>query len=463
MTHHLPEGPVGFTRRTALLLVLLCATQFLLILDISVANVALPSISSELRMERDDLTWVLTLYVLVFGGLMILGGRLADVFGTKRILILGLLIFTAGSSAAGLATAPELLLAGRAVQGAGAALASPSALALVTTVFEGRTRTRALAVWAGVGGAGAVAGVLIGGVLVAGVGWRWAFLGSAALGIGALAALARALPAAPPRSEPRRRVDLIGALLVTAATVGLVAALNGTGPTGWLLGGSVLGYLLFVRHERAHPEPLVAPALVRSRPVVAGLVLMLTASALMAGNFLLGSFYLQNSAGWGPLATGLAFAPSALGTVVGAHLGGTVVHSAGPRIAAVSGLAVVAGGATAAALWLSPVLVVAGLTVSGLGLGATFVSATSTALSRAEPDTAGVLSGVVNASHEIGAAFGIATLSLVALGGETIARVRPADFSLAWTVAAAFAAAAAAVALAAVPGGRPAPTSRFVH
>lgn len=463
MTDHV-HGPLTFTRRSAVTLVLLCAAQFLLILDISVANVALPTIGAELEMGRGALTWVLTGYVVLFGGLMVLGGRLADVFGAKRMLLIGLAVFTAGSLVAGLADSAAWLLAGRAVQGIGAALTSPSALALVTTSFAGALRTRALAVWAGVGASGAVAGVLIGGLLVGGPGWRWAFLGTVPLAAAILILFARVVRSSD-GARPRPRIDVVGAILVTGSTAALVAALAGTGPSVWLAVAAAIGFTAFALVERAHPEPLVDFAALRTPSVRAGLVLMLVASALMAGNFLLGSFYLQQLEEWDALTTGAAFMPSAIATVLGAHAGGHLIQHHGPRVAAATGLSAVVVGAIAAGLWLSPVTAIAGLTVGGLGLGATFVSATTTALAHADQRSTGVLSGVVNSFHEIGAALGVAVLSAIALGqSATETGGVPAGFSAAWFAAAGLAGVTALVALVLVPAGRLAHSGhRFVH
>jgi len=463
------SAPALTGRRAWISLVLLCTAQFMLILDISVANVALPTIGADLGLDSGLLTWVITLYVLMFGGFMVLGGRVADLVGAKRTITAGLVVFAGASFAAGLATDALSLLGARGAQGLAAAFISPAALALITTGFSGSDRTRALSVWAAVGATGAVAGVLLGGLIVAGPGWRWTFLVTGPVALALLALLARALPASS-RTGARARLDLAGALLVTAATMLFIAALQNLGVsvgalplTPLLLAAATAAYTAFAVVEKRRADPLFDLTLLRRRGLRPGVVLMLMASALMAGNFVLGSFFLQQHEGWSALATGLAFVPSAVATVLGAHLGGRIVIRVGPRPAAAVGMLATMIGAGAAAAWLTPVAVIVGLTICGLGLGTAFVAATTTALSHAGHEDAGVVSGVVNTFHEFGAAIGVSALSAIAIG-PLAAPTTGAGFANAWGTAALVALVAAVIAAFAVPRGTPAGDhARFVH
>jgi EmrB/QacA subfamily drug resistance transporter len=468
----IPHAPTDTVRqpRRWLALALLSAAQFMLILDITVVNIALPEIGADLGLGRDALTWVVTAYTLLFGGLMLVGGRMADLFGARRVLLSGLAAFTVASLAAGLAPTAGVLLAARAAQGIGAALISPAALSIVATTFTGAERTRALSVWAALGGTGSAAGVLLGGLLTAGPGWQWVFYVNVPVGLAVLAALPAVTPAGRP-APGSRRIDLPGAALVTAATATLIYTLIRAGDLGWTdpatlagLGAAGALYALFVALERRVRTPLMDPAILTRRPVVAGTFLMLTATALLVAGFFLGSFSLQHVAGYGPLATGLAFLPVALSTIAGAHLGGRAIVRVGARPLAGAGLLVAAAGTAVAALagglagLASPAGaagLVTGIAVAAAGIGATFIAATSTALAHTSPGEAGLTSGIVNTFHELGAAIGVATVSGIA-GASLLTGLDPAGFTRAFTVASIGALGAAAVAVTLVPAGRPA-------
>ncbi|QIZ01435.2 MFS transporter [Streptomyces sp. S1D4-11] len=392
------------------MLVLLCLAQFMLILDVTVVNVALPDMAADLDLGRQALTWVVTSYTLCFGGLMLLGGRLADVFGAHRTVLVGLAVFTTASLVTGLATGAPMLLGGRISQGIGAALLSPAALSIVTTGFQGAERNKALGVWAAVGGTGSAIGVLLGGALTDGPGWQWVFYINVPVGVLALAALPGLLPARPPRLT---RLDLPGALLVTAGTGSLIYGLVKAGDTGWsgaatllsLLAAVVL-YGAFAAVERFSGAPLMDLRMLTRRPVVAGAFLLLIATALLIAFFFLGSVYLQHVRGFSPLRTGLVFLPVAVATAVGAHLGSRLVGRIDSRTTAVGGLLIAAAG-TAPLTRLSHdgsvyAGLLPGLAVASLGLGAVFVTATTTALAMVALEEAGLASGVVNTFHEVG-------------------------------------------------------------
>jgi EmrB/QacA subfamily drug resistance transporter len=452
-----------------LLLGLLGAGQFMLILDITVVNVALPDISADLRLDRTALTWVVTAYTLLFGGLMLLGGRLADLLTARRTLLAGLAVFTAASLLSGLAGTGATLIAGRALQGVGAALLSPAALSIVTTTFTGTDRHRALGVWAALGGSGSAIGVLLGGLLTAGPGWRWIFFLNVPVGLAVLAALP-ALLRTLPATRRRERLDLPGAALITAATATLVYALTRAGDTGWTGAGTLVPLAAaavlaaaFVALERRTAAPLLDPSLLARRPMAAGTVLMLVATALLVGGFFIGSFWLQHGRGFTALETGLAFLPVAVATIIGAHLASRLIAHAGARAVAVAGLTAAAAGAVLAAVWSGPAGLVTGIAIMAAGAGATFVAATTTALAHVEPERAGVASGAVNTFHEIGGAAGVAAVSSIA-AGSLAPGAATGGFLDALVFVAITAAAAAAIAAVLVPGGRPpAGAARHMH
>lgn len=442
-------------------LALICLAQFMLILDVTVVNVALPDMAADLDLGRATLTWVVTAYTLCFGGLMLLGGRLADALGARRTLLAGLALFTAASLVTGLAGDATVLLGGRIAQGVGAALLSPSALSIVTTTFHGLERNKALGVWAAIGGSGAAAGVLLGGALTDGPGWQWVFYVNVPVGLAVLAAVPALVAARAPQPA---RLDVPGALLVTAGTGALIYGLVEAGDSGWAdpatllpLAGAVMAYGLFALAERASRAPLMDPRMFTRRPVLAGAFLMLMATALLIAFFFLGSVYLQHLRGLGPLRTGLVFLPVAVVTGVGAHLGSRLVGRIGSRATAVVGMAIAAAG-TVPLTGLSDTgsvyaVLLPGLMVASLGLGAVFVTATTTALAMVEHREAGPASGVVNTFHEVGGSIGVAVVSTVAASG--IERGVAGGFTDAFTVCAVAAAVGAAVALGLVPRGKP--------
>lgn len=442
-------------------LALICLAQFMLILDVTVVNVALPDMTADLGLDRETLTWVVTAYTLCFGGLMLLGGRLADALGARRTLLAGLALFTAASLVTGLAGNALVLLGGRVAQGVGAALLSPSALSIVTTTFHGAERNKALGVWAAIGGSGAAAGVLLGGVLTDGPGWQWVFFVNVPVGLLVLAALPAFVAARAPQPA---RLDVPGALLVTAGTGALIYGLVEAGDSGWAdpatllpLAGAVVAYVLFAVAERASRAPLMDLRMFTRRPVLAGAFLMLTATALLIAFFFLGSVYLQHLRGFSPLETGLVFLPVAVVTGVGAHLGSRLVGRIGSRVTAVAGMAIAAAG-TVPLTRLSDsgsvyTVLLPGLAVASLGVGAVFVTATTTALAMVEHHEAGLASGVVNTFHEVGGSVGVAVVSTVAASG--IERGMAGGFADAFTVCATAAAVCATVALVLVPRGKP--------
>ncbi|MFE6338485.1 MFS transporter [Streptomyces sp. NPDC057798] len=404
---------------------LLGLAQLMLILDITVVAIALPDMGAELDLDRAALTWVVSGYALTFGSLILLGGRAADLFGPKQVVLAGLAVFTAASLAAGLATGAPLLLTARIAQGAGAAMLSPAALSVVVRLFDGEERNRALGIWSALGGGGAALGVLLGGLITAGPGWAWVFFVNVPVGLLVLVLLARILPRLPRAATGS--LDIPGAVLVAAATGALIYALIRVGDHGWLdlptlaLGAAAaVGYAAFALWQRRAAAPLMDLRLLGRRSVVAGVFVIAVTTALMVGAFFLGSFYLQNHQGHGALTTGVLFLPVALLTMVAAGAAGRAIGRLGARSLAVIGLCVTAAGFLVPVLVSGTAAMVIGLSVAAAGLGALFVVASATALTGVAPHEAGVTSGIVSTAHEFGASVGAAAVSSAAATSITL-------------------------------------------
>lgn len=460
MSGHVADAheSVGADPRRWRTLALLGVAQFMLILDVTVVAIALPHIGVDLGLERDTLTWVVSAYTLMFGGLMLLGGRAADLFGSRRLVLTGLLVFTAASLVTGLAGNAETLIGGRVAQGIGAALLSPAALSVVTKLFSGAELNKALGIWSALGGGGAAIGVLLGGVLTAGPGWQWVFYVNVPIGLLVFAALSRTLPT-DLRAHERTRLDVPGALLVTAATGTAIYALINAGDRGWLAAATLVPlavaavlYGAFAALQRVLAAPLMDLRILARRPVVAGTFLILVATALMIAVFFLGSFYLQHLQGYGALRTGLLFLPVALATIAGAQLAGQTIGRFGPRPVAVAGLAVAGLGTAVPAIWEGSAVMVIGISIAAAGLGASFVAASTTALAQVDHHVAGLASGILSTFHEFGAALGVAVVSSIA--AASIAGTSGTGFTNGFTFAAVTAAIAAALALVLVPDRR---------
>jgi EmrB/QacA subfamily drug resistance transporter len=438
--------------------------QFMLILDLTVVNVALPDLGADLDLSRTAFTWTISIYVLFFGGLLLLGGRLADVFGGRTMMLTGLVVFTLASLASGLAQNETLLIGGRVAQGVGAALLSPAALSTVTSTFHGEERNRALSVWASIGGVGFAAGVLIGGILTSGPGWRWVFFINVPVGLVLLAGIRAVVPLRRP-DRAAGRIDVLGAVTVTAATGSLIYGMINAGDEGWADPGTLLPiaaaivlYAVFVVAERTVRTPLMHPSLLTRRPIVTGAFLMLIASGVLIADLFLGSQYLQHLRGLSALETGLFFLPAALGLMIGAIAAGRLVGRIGTRPVAVVGLVLVAIG-NGLLIGLSAggnvyVEALPGTFLFALGGGPLFVCATTSALGRVGLHEAGLVSGIVNTFNQLGAAICVAVASTVAAAGLTHTPSLDA-FTDAFAVFTVVAAVAAVVSLRLVPSGTP--------
>lgn len=417
-------------------LLLLCAAQFMVILDITVVNIALPSIQSDLGIAIDDLQWTITAYTLAFGGLLLLGGRAADLLGRRRVFLTGLGVFTAASLAAALAESSSVLLGARVLQGVGAAMLSPAALSLITTTFpDGPPRQRALAAWGAVAASGAAFGVLAGGALSEAFDWRAIFLVNVPVGVAVAVVAPRVLPADGPATA--KRLDVAGALLATGSLVALIYGLVEAPSAGWGSAQTVglgalaaAGLTAFVAVEARVAEPLVELSVFRRRPTAIALVLMVAGMGTVLSAFFFLTLYLQQVLGHSALRTGLEFLPGALLLVAAAHGGGHFVAHVGPRVVLAAGMtlggigALMLSGVSPGGSYLGDVL--PGLLVLDAGIGLAATGIFITAMAGVGHDEAGMVSGLVTTAHEIGIALVLPVLSTIAVAGIGIATLEAA-------------------------------------
>jgi EmrB/QacA subfamily drug resistance transporter len=462
---HTAPSPSHSKAGFALLGVLLVA-QLMVILDITAVNIALPSLATDMKLSGAAVSWTITSYSLIFGSLLLFGGRAADLIGRRRLFMTGLGVFTTASLASAMAGTAGALFASRAGQGLGAAMLSPAALSIITTAFHGRQRAKALAAWGAVGGAGAAVGVLVGGLLTELGDWRMIFYVNLPV---AVALAVTALKVIPGDAEaPRwRGLDLPGALLGTGSLGALVFAITQAQTVGWAslqtiatIAAGLAGLVAFAAFERRTPNPLLRVERLADRAVGGGLFLMLIAAGSIFGLFLLCSLYLQNVLGTGPLKTGLAFIPLALAAGVGAHGAGHLVGRHGVRTPLASAFVIAAGGMALLAhvgehgTYLRNVL--PGMLVAGFGLGIAVVSVSIAILSGARENETGMISGLNSTGHEIGGTIGIAVFSAIATGatGALGGAHAASGIAHAFVAAGILASVASLVALAVLPRAR---------
>jgi EmrB/QacA subfamily drug resistance transporter len=425
--------PATFTPHQLLILTLLCGADGMVVLDFSIVNVALPSIQRDLGFTPQGIQWLLTGYGLVFGGFLLLGGRMADLYGRKRIFLGGTLLFTLASLLGGFSGSPAVLVAMRCLQGLGAALLAPSALALLMGAFdEGPARNRAFGIWGTVAAAGYSVGVVLGGILTARLGWRWVMFVNVPLGIIVLVSAARLLRE-PPREGPAPSLDLAGSLLVTAGLMLLVYALVQASETGWrtgktllLFGGAFALLGVFVGVERRTREPLM-PLGIFALPGIAAanMTMTLLSAALVAMNLIL-TLYFQQVLGYSPLATGLAFLPHGLAASVAGPWGGRLANRIGPRAVLLLGTTLVLVcmvlltfiGTRDHVVWFVVPLTV----VMSFGLMPAFVTMTILATTGIEKKDHGLVSGILNTTGQLGGALGLAILVALAAQGTLMAQ-----------------------------------------
>lgn len=407
-----------------LALSVLALAQFLVVLDASIVNIALPAIGEHLRMDTVALAWVITAYVLPFGGLLLLGGRLADRYGHRRVFLLGVLGFVGASALAGFSLSSPMLLAARALQGGSAALLAPAALALVTQLFPGAAdRTKALGIWGAVAGVGSAAGVLLGGVLTAALGWQAVFFVNIPVGVLVIVLVPRLV--SRDQTGASTRLDYPGATTITGALFSSVGALSAVEQLGFghpvTIGLAVVALLFavaFVLIERRVADPLVPLTVFRNRNLTSGNLTMLLVGGAMVALFFALSVYMQAVLHYDALTAGLTQLPLAGALVIVAGLAPGIVGSVGLKRTLMGSLLILAGGL----VWLanSPsdavfVLHILGPSILiGVGLGGAFVTATQLAVDGVEGGEAGLAGGVVNTSQQIGGALGLAILASVA-------------------------------------------------
>jgi EmrB/QacA subfamily drug resistance transporter len=415
---------VASDRRKWLALGLLSAVQFMVVLDIAIVNVALPSIKVDLGFSQDNLQWVISAYALVFGGFLLLGGRAADLLGRRRIFLVGVVVFTVASFLAGMAWSEGSLIGARAVQGLGAAIISPAALSILSVTFqEGRERNIALGVWGAVGGFGAAAGVLLGGVLTDALSWEWIFFVNVPVGVAAF--LIAPFLLSESRDARVSSFDVPGAVLVTGGLSSLVYAITQAGQQGWLAGETLAFFAAalvmltaFVGWELRHPEPLMRLGIFQIRTVsganVAGFIL---GTALFA-MFLMLTLYMQQVLGYSAMKTGVAYLAVAGTAIIWSAVAAQLVTRIGVKPVLVAGMTTLTAGlvyftqVSVGGSYLGDLL--PGFLLVGFGIGFAFVPISIAALAGVQSAEAGLASGLINTSQQIGGALGIAALSTIA-------------------------------------------------
>ena len=411
-------------RRKWLALALLSAVQFMVVLDIAVVNVALPSIQVDLGFSQENLQWVISAYALVFGGLLLLGGRAADLLGRRRIFLAGVVVFTVASLLAGLAWSEPSLITARALQGLGAAIISPAALSILSTTFaEGRERNIALGVWGAVGGFGAAAGVLLGGILTDALSWEWIFFVNIPIGVTAFVLAPILL--AESRDARVKRFDAPGAVLVTVGLSSLVYAITQAGQQGWLAGetvgffGAALVLLAgFVAWELQQSEPLMRFGILRIRTVSGANVAGFIMGTALFSMFLMLTLYMQQVLGYSAMRTGVAYLAVAGTAILWSAVAAQLVTRVGVKPVLVLGMMSLAAGllyftqVSVGGSYLADLL--PGFLLTGIGIGFSFVPISIAALAGIQPAEAGLASGLFNTSQQIGGALGFAALSTIA-------------------------------------------------
>jgi EmrB/QacA subfamily drug resistance transporter len=402
-----------------------CLAQLMVVLDSTVVNVALPSIQHGLKLSQGNLQWVVNAYTLTFGGFLLLGGRLSDLFGRRRLFFIGLAVFSVASLVNGAASSSAMLIASRAAQGIGAALVSPATLAIVNTTFrDGDDQRKALSLWAALSAGGAAVGLLLGGVLTQALSWPWIFFVNVPIGVLAIALAGRFVPGGRGEVE-HRGADVFGALSITGGLALLIYVIVKTQNYGWGslrtlgLGAVSLAMIAsFAAIEARVRAPLVRLSVFRIRPLAVGDAAMFFLGAALFANFYFGTLYLQEILHFSPIATGFAFLPVAVLIGVAAGISERIVPRFGVRSVAITGMAIAAGGlalmvrVSVNGTYLGTVLPAYVLLAVGLGL--TFVPATLIGVSSVHGDDSGLASGLFNTTQQIGGALGLAILVTIA-------------------------------------------------
>ena len=447
-------------RRRWWALALLCAAYFMVILDVSIVNVALPSIEKNLNFSPDNLQWILSAYALTFGGFLLLGGRVADHLGRRRVFMAGVALFTVASLLCGLATSEGMLIAFRAVQGLGAAFLSPSALSIITTTFnEGAERNKALGIWGAMGGSGAAVGVLAGGILTKFLGWEWIFFVNIPVGAGVLL-FARSIVRESRVESEERHFDALGATVITSGLVLLVFGLTQANRVGWasaqtigVLAAAAVVHGLFILVEMRSKAPLVPLGIfARLRTLTGANIVAFLVGGLTFAMFFMLSLYMQGVLGLSALQTGTGYLAVALTAILSAGAAQALTTKVGVKPVMIVGVTLMGLGN----LWFTQVSadgsyavdLLPGFFAIGIGIGFAFVPLSIAALAGVTANEAGLASGLFNTSQQIGGALGVAVLATVSTtrtshllaSGESRASALSDGFSLAFWVAVGFAA-----------------------
>ena len=435
--------------------------QVMVILDVSVVNVALPTIGADLNLSSGDYQWLISAYVLLSGGLLLLGGRLADLFRRRSVFLTGLTLFTAASLISGLSAGALQLILSRAAQGTGAALLTPAALSIIMTTYSGKQRAVALSVWGAIGSSGIAIGVLFGGVLTSWLGWQAVFFINVPIGIAVLLGTLHSVPAGTRPGPERARLDVPGAVSLVAGLLVLVYAIESTREHGWASGRTlvlvgVAAALLtgFALIERRSAAALVPADTWRMRSLVSASTVMAGVTGIVVGAIFLLSLYLQRITGASAVVAGLEFLPLAAVITLTAGVASHVLAHVGPKVTISLGLVVMAAGALMLARSAGGTSYVAdvlpGLLLLGAGTGPMFVAISVAAMGEVPPERSGLAGGLMMTGHEVGAALGVASLS--AVGGGVVTSEGLIDtVHTAFLVVVGVAAVLAAVTVAAVP------------
>jgi EmrB/QacA subfamily drug resistance transporter len=462
-------------RRKLWILVLCCVGQFMVILDVSVVNVALPAIRSGLHFSAADLQWVVNAYTLTFAGFLLLGGRACDLLVRRHVFNFGMGLFAVASLVGGLAQSQTMLVLARGIQGLGGAVVAPATLSIITSAFtEGSERNKALGAWGAMGAIGGSVGVLLGGALTQYLSWRWILFINVPIGAAAVLASLRVIAAEKPEAPERRNFDLAGALTGTAGLIVLTYGIVKTEQYGWgstrtivtlAIAAVLLGLFLLIE-ARFAKAPLVPLRIFRSRQLSAAniVVMLLGSSAFSVWYF--ASLYLQEVHGFTPIETGLAFLPPAISLAATAQIAGKFLAQVGPGRLLVLGMGLIAVGL----IWFGQVPadgsyagnVLVPFTIAGMGIGITFVSVTVAGMAGVAPREVGLASGLINTSRQIGASLGLAILATTAttrtaslLGHTSVHHALTSGFDRAFVLGGIFAAVGALASALLIPQRRP--------
>jgi EmrB/QacA subfamily drug resistance transporter len=453
-------------------LALIAVAQFMVVLDATIVNVALPTIKVDVGFSEQSLSWVLNAYTLIFGGFLLLGGRAADRLGRRRLFVAGITVFSGASLICGLAQSEGMLLAARGLQGLGGAMVSPAALSIVLTTFaEGPERNRALAVWGAIAGAGGAIGLLLGGVIVEVLSWRWVFFVNVPIGATVLLLAPRIVPESRSDSAAEGGYDIGGAVSITLGTIALVFTLIKADGWGWTsgrtLGGFAIAAVLLVTFfliERRHPDPLVPLRIFKNRSLAAADASLLVVAAALFGVFFFCTLYLQQVLGYSALRTGVSYLPLSASLIGASALASRLVDRFTPKPVLSLGLVI----ATVGFILLTRVSghddywshILPAMIVLGLGLGLSFVPITIAATSGVAPGDSGLASGLLNTTQQVGGSLGLAILSSVSTsransalaGGSPLPEALTHGFKGAFVVAAGLCVLALVLAISLIPG-----------